>query len=599
MPSRCIMVVLLLQLTVAVASAVTPNDQLTVLTYNIHHGRGNDNQVDLERIARVIQESKADLVAVQEVDNQTTRTGKVDQLATLAERTGMYAAFGKAIEFGGGSYGVGVLSRYPITQRRVHQLPGTQGSEQRVALEVQTQLADQSSVTFVATHLDHQHPEDRQAQMRRLNELFANRRDTPIILAGDLNALRSSDELHVLLEHWRPASLKTPAPTFPAQKPSRQIDYVMLRKNDAWNVERTQVLHYPVASDHAPLLVKLSPVNEPNTAASDVLNNAVAKGQKIDQRSEAWNKERQVILRAMQSMMGPLPGDERRCDLDIHLEASVPHEDYTQQLITYQSEPGSRVPAYLLIPHAAQEPNAQLRAALCLHPTDNRIGHQVVVGLGGKPGRQYARELAQRGFVTLAPAYPQLANYQPDLKMLGYTSGTMKAIWDNMRAIDLLESLPYTTKDGVAAIGHSLGGHNAIYTAAFDTRIKVVVSSCGFDSYQDYKDGDIRGWTSSRYMPRMLDYAHRLHQLPFDFQHILVALAPRPCLVSAPVGDSNFGWKSVDDVAALALPIYDLMGKREQLVIVHPDCGHDFPEDVRQQAYEFIEESLRQASSQN
>ena len=94
-------------------------------------------------------------------------------------------------------------------------------------------------------------------------------------------------------------------------------------------------------------------------------------------------------------------------------------------------------------------------------------------------------ELAERGYVVLAPAYPLMAGYQPDLDRLGYRSGTMKAIWDNIRGLDLLESLPMVKKAEFGAVGHSLGGHNAIYTAVFDQRIKVVVSSCGFVQVSD------------------------------------------------------------------------------------------------------------------
>ena len=83
-----------------------------------------------------------------------------------------------------------------------------------------------------------------------------------------------------------------------------------------------------------------------------------------------------------------------------------------------------------------------------------QLGHKVVVGLG-KEHRAYAAELAERGFVTLSPAYPIMANYQPDLKALGYQSGTMKAIWDNIRGLDLLDSLPYVRKGNYGAIGHS------------------------------------------------------------------------------------------------------------------------------------------------
>ncbi len=87
------------------------------------------------------------------------------------------------------------------------------------------------------------------------------------------------------------------------------------------------------------------------------------------------------------------------------------------------------------------------------------IAHGVVVGLGDTPNRGYALELAQRGYVTLAPNYPLLAKYQPDWKQLGWESGTLKAVWDNMRGLDLLASLPFVDhSNGFGAIGHSLGG---------------------------------------------------------------------------------------------------------------------------------------------
>src|SRR5207237_7228903 len=118
----------------------------------------------------------------------------------------------------------------------------------------------------------------------------------------------------------------------------------------------------------------------------------------------------------------------------------------------------------------------KLPAVLALHQT-HLLGNKVVVGLGYSPNDQYGVELAERGYVVLAPAYPLLASYYPDLVQLGYSSGTMKAIWDNIRGLDLLESLPYVRRGRFAAIGHSLGGHNSIYTSVFDERLKVIVSS--------------------------------------------------------------------------------------------------------------------------
>ncbi|HUG89908.1 MAG TPA: hypothetical protein VML55_03680, partial [Planctomycetaceae bacterium] len=298
---------------------------------------------------------------------------------------------------------------------------------------------------------------------------------------------------------------------------------------------------------------------------------------------EDWLKRRDEIVRGMQAVMGRLPGDEKRCPLDVQVEEEVDCGSYVRRLITYASEPASRVPAYLLVPKAALEPGAAPRPAiLCLHGTNNVVGHGVVVGLGDQPNRGYAAELAERGYVTLAPNYPLLAKYQPDLAALGWESGTLKAVWDNIRGLDLLESLPYVKRGAFGAIGHSLGGHNSVYTSVFDPRIQVVVSSCGLDSYLDYYDGDERvwqaekGWTQTRYMPKLADYRGRLEEIPFDFHELIGALAPRHVLIIAPLHDSNFRAASVDRVAAAARPVFELYGHAKRLRVEHPDCAHDF-----------------------
>lgn len=309
---------------------------------------------------------------------------------------------------------------------------------------------------------------------------------------------------------------------------------------------------------------------------------------------KGWQLRRRSVVDAMVTIMGPLPAPKSRAPLQVQINEEVDCGSYVRRHLTYQSEAGSRVPAYLLIPKDALQGRRRVPAVLCLHPTDNRVGNRVVVGLGGRANRQYAQELAERGYVTIAPAYPLLADYQPDWRKLGYTSGTMKAIWDNIRAIDLLESLPFVLPGPVGAIGHSLGGHNAVYTATFEPRIGVVVSSCGLDRYRDYKDGDIRGWTSDRYMPKLLAYREKLDQLPFDFSEIVATLAPRPCLIVAPLGDSNFRWQSVDRIAADARGVYSLFGAASKLKIEHPDCDHDFPQAMRQMGYRWIDAVLLQ-----
>src|SRR5439155_1680367 len=153
-------------------------------------------------------------------------------------------------------------------------------------------------------------------------------------------------------------------------------------------------------------------------------------------------RRREEIRRDMGEVMGPLPGKGRRCALDVHVEEEVDGGDYVRRFLTYASEPGSRVPAFLLVPKAVLLTKQKASGVLCLHQTHS-LGQKVVVGLGNSPNDEYGVDLVKRGYVCLAPAYPLLANYQPELKALGYESGTMKAIWDNMRGLDLLESLPF------------------------------------------------------------------------------------------------------------------------------------------------------------
>jgi predicted dienelactone hydrolase len=83
-----------------------------------------------------------------------------------------------------------------------------------------------------------------------------------------------------------------------------------------------------------------------------------------------------------------------------------------------------------------------------------------------------------------------------DVYAAGYVSATMKGIWNHMRALDVLTMLPEVDSERFAVIGHSLGGHNALFLAAFDTRIKAVVSSCGFNSFFAYNGGDLTGWST-------------------------------------------------------------------------------------------------------
>lgn len=311
-----------------------------------------------------------------------------------------------------------------------------------------------------------------------------------------------------------------------------------------------------------------------------------------------WQKRRASIIESMQEVMGRLPDQRKRCPLEPQITEEVDCGEYVRRLVTYASEPGARVPAYLLVPKRVLTGQLKSPAVLALHQTHS-AGQKVVVGLGNSTNDEYGVELAKRGFVVLAPPYTMLANYWPDLKALGYRSGTMKSIWDNIRGLDYLSTLSFVKTNGFGAIGHSLGGHNSVFTAVFDERIKVVVSSCGLDAFVDYYGGDPqvwkpeRGWCQTRYMPALTNYAGRLADIPFDFPELIGALAPRVCFISAPVGDTNFKWRSVDEVANAASQVYRLYGMPQNLQVVHPECAHLFPPEMRERAYRLLEDNLR------
>jgi dienelactone hydrolase len=316
-----------------------------------------------------------------------------------------------------------------------------------------------------------------------------------------------------------------------------------------------------------------------------------------------WHRRRAEILAGMQQVMGPLPGPEKRVPLDVRVEEEKDFGTYVRRRITYQAEPGSRVPAHLFIPKDALAPGARLRSGvLCLMGTSGHRHADTPPGPNFSGNQNDAEALVARGYVAISPPYPTLGfggrsgigiKHDPDLKALGYASGTMKAIWDNIRALDVLETLPFVKRSGFATIGTSLGGHNSIYTAVFDERIRVIVSSCGFDSYLEYaatpwEPG--KGWAQNRYMPRITDFPR--DQIPFDFHEMIGALAPRAFFANSPSRDANFKWRSAARIVAAALPVYRLHGVPELIQIVHPDAGHDFPPEIREQAYAWIERYL-------
>ncbi|MDA1052537.1 MAG: FG-GAP-like repeat-containing protein [Planctomycetota bacterium] len=363
---------------------------------------------------------------------------------------------------------------------------------------------------------------------------------------------------------------------------------VYLCENAGWEVPTSSVLEVRDAAEFT-----LGGLSQPYGNHQQVMVYKDASGKQLPVETVAdLCVRRQHILYWMQAAMGEFPETSRRVPLDVEILEEVTTEKYTRRRISFVAEPGDRVPAYLLIPHDQQGKSA---AMLCLHQTTG-IGKGEPAGLGGLPTLHYAHELVERGYVCIVPDYPSFGDYSYDFKTQGkhYASGSMKAIWNNLRAVDLLVSLPEVDSDRIGCIGHSLGGHNTLFTAAFDQRLKAVVTSCGFTAFNHYYEGKLAGWTSDRYMPRIRDlYNNDPDQVPFDFYEVLAAICPRAIFINAPLHDSNFDVTGVRKVVDEVGKAYDLSNARDKLVAEYPDSAHDFPDTVRQAAYMWLDRQLK------
>lgn len=242
------------------ASATPDTDRATpvvvrVLTYNIHHGEGLDGRIDLPRLAGIIAGASADLVALQEVDRGTRRASGVDQLAELGRLTGMSTAFGKAMDYQGGHYGVAVLTRRTIRRAINRRLPGSPAREPRTALTVDVDAVGPGPrIQFTTTHFDQGRDlMDQVAQASVLAAAWPS--DTAGILAGDLNTRPDTLTMQILARRWTDTFAEPPPD--PTGRPRRRVDYVMVQPAGSWRTVESRYLDAPLASDHQPVLVSL------------------------------------------------------------------------------------------------------------------------------------------------------------------------------------------------------------------------------------------------------------------------------------------------------------------------------------------------------
>jgi len=247
--------ILLLLMCCGMNAVLADLSSLRILSYNIKHGRGMDGKVDLSRIAKVIGSVAPDLIALQEVDRNCTRSGSVDLTAELGARLGMDGRFGKFMNFQGGEYGMAILSKFPIIDHHIHELP--KGAEPRCALEVRVNTGTPfGDISFVGIHTDWTREDIRVAQCKALVDKLDNLQ-LPVILAGDFNAGRDSKSVELFLGSGFEILAKHKVNTFPSTLPKVEIDFIMSRglKNKKFT---HAVIDERIASDHRPVLIEFT-----------------------------------------------------------------------------------------------------------------------------------------------------------------------------------------------------------------------------------------------------------------------------------------------------------------------------------------------------
>ncbi len=238
--------------------------ELQILCYNIHHANppSKPGIIDLEAIAKVIRDHTPDLVALQEVDVNTIRSGKTsNQAAELARLSGMpHYFFAKAIDYEGGEYGVAILSKFPLEEMKNTQLPteAETNGERRTLASAVVQLPGGKKIVFASTHLDALKGDtNRFLQINKITDFFQQEK-RPVVIAGDLNAYPSTRIINRLDQFFKRSCIVDCAHTVPVVNPRNTIDYVAFAPAEKFTVTEHKVIDEKYASDHLPVKVKLS-----------------------------------------------------------------------------------------------------------------------------------------------------------------------------------------------------------------------------------------------------------------------------------------------------------------------------------------------------
>ncbi|MFT4156271.1 endonuclease/exonuclease/phosphatase family protein [Parafilimonas sp.] len=236
------------------------SNNVKVITYNVHHCNPPEKAgvIDVNAIAAVIKKQNADIAAVQEIDVNTVRSGKINEAEQLATKAGYKSSFfAKAMDYDGGQYGILILSKYPLTETKAYALPmdSSNGGEQRMLATGTVTLPGGKTFRFGCTHLEAYHKTSRDLQIKEICRI-ADETSLPFIVAGDFNANEGSDVINTLDEHFMRTCSNCP-PTFWEDGETGAIDFIASKPKNAITVLSHNVIQNKEASDHMPVVAEL------------------------------------------------------------------------------------------------------------------------------------------------------------------------------------------------------------------------------------------------------------------------------------------------------------------------------------------------------
>jgi len=302
--------------------------------------------------------------------------------------------------------------------------------------------------------------------------------------------------------------------------------------------------------------------------------------------------KRSQSLSAMQEGMGKLPDRPKRTtlrDFNIRTSSSRQRGRYTQKHIHYDVAEGEVVHAFLYEPTDLKA--GEKRPGIIAHHPTAKYGKQTFEGW---PNSNFVTELAMQGFVVIVPDYPTIGESSDvDLANDRYDSGPIRGVYNHMSSVDLLQLLPAVDPDRIGAIGHSLGGRNTVYLMAFDDRVKVGVSSCGWTVFRSTSLFEERLLATEYFMPLLkTKYQLDLKKFPFEYTDAFAAIAPRVFYSYSPAGDGvHPGWGPAS-AAPVIEEYYEACAAKNAFLFRQPPGDHNFPWTWRQESYKVIRDTL-------